>query len=124
MSEGKAEARKFRRVPFKAPAVIVTPEGRWTTRVLDISLKGVLLEQPEGWSGTLGVGECQIDLPLDEKLSIQLIGRIAHRNSRYMGFEWTDIDTNSLNHLRRLLELNLGDSGEVVRELSELRGSE
>lgn len=120
MRDGKAETRKFRRVAFKAPAHITTPDGRWTTQVLDISLKGVLLAQWDGWTGEAHNGECQIELPLDAQHSIRLRGRIVHRNSRYMGFQWTDIDTASLSHLRRLLELNTGDVREVNRELSAL----
>lgn len=120
VSEGKADTRKFHRVAFKAPARMTTPAGQWTTRVLDISLKGLLLEHPEGWSGAPGDSNCRIELPLDAQQSIQLTGRIVHSNSRYIGFQWTDIDTASMSHLRRLMELNLGDDREVTRELSTI----
>ena len=120
MTDSKPETRKFRRVTFNAPVTLSTPDGTWTTHVLDISLKGVLLERPSGYSGTIKEGDCHVELPLDEQQSIRLSCRIVHRNSRYMGFEWTNIDSTSLSHLCRLLELNLGDSQTVDRELSAL----
>lgn len=120
MSEAKPVPRKFRRVAFKAPAQVTTPEGRWATRILDISLKGVLIEQPKNWPAASVNGACHIDLPLDDEETIRLDGRITRQGNGHLGFQWTDIDATSLSHLRRLLELNLGDSKLIDRELSAL----
>jgi hypothetical protein len=37
-----------------------------------------------------------------------------------VGFHFTEIDADSMAHLRRLLELNTGDAGEIERELERM----
>lgn len=120
MSEDPGDRRRFRRMTFIAPVVVTTPAGRWSSRILDISMKGVLLEAPGGWSGAGANAACGIKLPLDPTVSIRLSGYIVHDKDGHLGFEWTNMDADSFAHLRRLLELNLGDTELVNREVSAL----
>jgi len=121
MTERDHDRRKFHRVVFKAPATVTTPGGRRPTRILDISLKGVLLEDPAGWPPETGT--CDIELPLDDKHHIRMAGRVVRRANGLMGFEWVNIDVDSLTDLRRLLELNLGSDELINRDLSNLFNS-
>ena len=45
---------------------------------------------------------------------------IAHRENDELGLNCKDIDVDSITHLRRLVELNLGDPELLERELSAL----
>jgi len=64
---------------------------------------------------------CTFDLTLsDNETHITMSVRVAHVNGDRAGFLWERIDAESLTHLRRLLELNLGDADLVERDLSQL----
>jgi hypothetical protein len=45
---------------------------------------------------------------------------VAHQENDEMGLNCKDIDVDSITHLRRLVELNLGDPKLLERELSAL----
>ena len=45
---------------------------------------------------------------------------VAHLNGTCVGVRCDKIDIDSASHLRRLLELNLGDADLLSRELTEL----
>jgi hypothetical protein len=49
-------------------------------------------------------------------------GTVAHRERTRIGIRWHAIDLESIAHLRRLVELNLG--GDVRGELAALIGDE
>ena len=93
----------------------------WSCNLLDISLKGMLVEPPE----SLDIDKtrpCAIALFLGEQTSIHARVRIAHTTSDGLwGLSWQHIDISSLKHLRRLLELNMPDPALLSRELAELR---
>jgi len=118
MSAGPGERRRFQRVPFRALVTLTTPKAQWRVNVIDISLKGMLLEAPADLPAD--AGECDVELELGEVNLIRLAGRIARRMGEKMGVEITAIDLDSLIELRRLLELNLGDPGLVERDLARL----
>ena len=48
--------------------------------------------------------------------------RVVHVEGRYAGLRCLAIDLDSVTHLRRLVELNLGDPALLERELSALIG--
>jgi hypothetical protein len=47
-------------------------------------------------------------------------GSIAHLEGTQVGLRCDSIDIDSLTHLRRLVELNVGDEAILQRELSAL----
>jgi hypothetical protein len=57
---------------------------------------------------------------VDQETFITMGVRVAHVNDRTAGLRCIEIDLDSLTHLRRLLELNLGDSALLCRELEHL----
>lgn len=101
--------RRFPRVTFDAPARLATPTGAWDTHIADISLQGILLEQPKGWPEEPDFTDCHIDVPLNADTHIRMDARIIRVTADgHIALEWHSLDVESLGHLRRLLELNLG----------------
>jgi len=88
--------------------------------VLDLALKGALIEVEPALTAPLGVS-CQLVLPLHEdQEEIVLDGVVAHIEGQRVGVACQHYDVDSLTNLRRLLELNLGDASLVDRELTQL----
>lgn len=118
----RPEKRRFSRIPFEAYAHINDKHGELylNCAVIDVSLKGLLLEKPEHWAGQLGI-TYHVDLILDQaQLVIKMLNTVAHIGDKSIGFECQQLDLDSLVHLRQLLSLNLGDESLLHRELSAL----
>ncbi len=117
------ERRRFSRIAFHRPATLELPEERATCELLDVSLKGALVEAPATFSGTVGQG-CALTIRLDAgDAFVRMDGTIAHRRGTQVGIRCTGIDLDSIAHLRRIVELNLGDEELLHRELSALVGT-
>ena len=116
------ERRQFARVAFASGAELITPQGPLACQVVDISLKGVLLQLPAG--AQLATGQpCLAKLPLgqgDEAIVIAMAGELAHVADGHAGLLCRSIDLESITHLRRLIEMNLGDPMASERELKAL----
>lgn len=113
------ERRKFSRILFDAHVELAQGEFHWRASLLDISLKGLLLQQ------TLPAEVAQeqpilVKILLSDNTSIAMSVIVAHQHHNQTGLVCTSIDIDSVSHLRRLIELNLGDAAEAERELSEL----
>ncbi|MTI64292.1 PilZ domain-containing protein [Methylophaga sp.] len=116
------ERRRFSRIPFDAVAHINTDDGDefLNCTVLDVSLKGLLIVKPGQWQSRLGQA-CVVDLLLEQgQVVIEMHATVAHIDEGTIGFESHEIDLDSITHLKRLMELNLGDEGLLHRELSAL----
>ena len=113
------ERRIYSRVPFNAEVVMQGGHQEWSCNLIDISLKGMLVEPPSDLDIDIK-NPCAIALFLGDETSIHARVKIAHTNNGHWGLEWLHIDIDSLKHLRRLLELNLKDPSLLDRELSEL----
>jgi len=116
----KDERRRFSRIVFHRPAELETRGARVTCEVLDVSLKGALVEVPVTFGGKPGQ-PCSLAVRLDAgDTVIRMEGEIAHRAGNQVGVRCDEIDLESIAHLRRLVELNLGDDEILHRELSAL----
>jgi hypothetical protein len=116
--------RRFSRILFSSDARLITTQDHQTlqfkTEVLDLSLKGALVKRPEHWhfpDGTMLTLEFLLN---DSELILQMDAVLAHSHQDSLGLRCEKIDIESASHLRRLLELNLGDADLLSRELSEL----
>ena len=115
-----AERRKFSRVIYRTPATIRQNDRSWETKLLDLSLKGALLVTPVSWEPVNAedyvlcfcLNESDIELDMDLKL--------IHGNDECLHFEIVHIDIDSASHLKRLVELNVGNSELLHRELAQL----
>jgi hypothetical protein len=118
--KNEQERRQFQRVLFDAPAQLITPRAVHASRVVDLSLKGVLVQRPEGWR-PVPDGGVLIDIALDEAgAGIRLHAAVAHIEPDRVGLCCRHIDVDSATRLRRLVELNLGDASLLERELATL----
>ncbi len=115
------EKRRFVRIPLDGRVVLEDERGnRWDSLLEDVSLKGALFRKPSGWQGRRGdTGRLELFSEKDGPL-ITMQGDIAHVTADHVGFHCAAIDMDSISHLRRLLELNLGDEALLERELGEL----
>ena len=114
------ERRHFIRVHFDAPALLATATNTLSVQVLDLSLKGALVSLPPGMAlepGTL----CQLTVPLTSTSDhIVMSAEVAHIDSHCVGLLCRTIDLDSVTHLRRLIELQLGAPSLLERDLAEL----
>lgn len=119
MSEPASERRRFHRIAFDAPTAIVQGERRWAAALHDISLKGLMIETPPGWNGDPDQPfEALIDLGGETVVRMEVV--LTRTQPEYLGFVCRHIDLDSISHLRRLVELNLGDELLLERELAAL----
>lgn len=117
------ERRHFVRVGFDAPALLTTSTGALSVHVLDLSLKGALLRAPAQANLEPGM-PCQLTVPLAETGNhIAMTVEVAHVEGLHTGLLCKGIDLDSVTHLRRLIELQLGDPALLERDLAELTGA-
>ena len=114
------ERRHFVRVGFDAPALLTTSTDAFSVHVLDLSLKGALIMAPAEAALKAGM-LCQITIPLAETGNhIAMSTEVAHVQGLHIGLLCRGIDLDSVTHLRRLIELQLGDPALLERDLGEL----
>ena len=113
------ERRIYSRVPFHAEILMQSGHEEWSCNLLDISLKGMLVEPPDGLDIDTS-NPCAMALFLGEDAAIHARVRITHNNNGNWGLKWLHIDIEGLQHLRRLLELNMPEPGLLHRELADL----
>ncbi len=114
------EQRKFSRLQFSADATLEIEGPEAPAPLIDISVKGAMVEKPAEWEVMLGQrGRLRIHLD-DSEVNMEMKVEVARVTEDRLGLRCVSIDVDSLTHLRRLLELNLGDPALVERELSDL----
>lgn len=121
-SNNITERRRFSRIPFQVQAHLKTTREKphLNCDVIDVSLNGLLIKKPEQWSSQMN-DNYQIDLLFENgQLIIQMDAIVAHIDQQSIGFTCEHIDLDSITHLKRLVELNLGDEDLLHRELSAL----
>jgi hypothetical protein len=114
-----AERRRFSRFHFEGTVKLYSDKTMWETKLVDISLKGVLIEHPAKWNGKVGTSY-RMDLRINNSVIISMGVITAHIMPHLIGFQWQKIDLDSFAQLKRLVELNLGDPAILNRELSAL----
>ena len=119
MTEHASERRRFRRIAFDATAELRQNGSEWPVKLVDLSLKGLLVERPDNWKGNKAL-PFEVDIRLDQKTHIKMQARLTHEDPGQLGFVCKHIDLDSISHLRRFVELNLGDEQEMERELGAL----
>ena len=119
MTEHASERRRFRRIAFDATAELRQNGSEWPVKLVDLSLKGLLVERPDNWKGNKAL-PFDVDIRLEQKTHIKMQARLTHEDPGQLGFVCKHIDLDSISHLRRFVELNLGDEQELERELGAL----
>jgi hypothetical protein len=113
------ERRQFRRFPIEGTVKLYSGTAMWSSGLIDMSLRGVLMERPADWNGQIG-NRYRLDVRLEGGVIIGMgveLSRIANGD---LGFACQKIDLDSFARLKRLVELNLGNAEILNRELSVL----
>lgn len=111
--------RQFSRIVFESGVVLQTSSGKHACKLVDISLKGALVERVTPWGERAGE-PCSLVVQLADDASIRMTGEVAHVEGGRLGLHCRDIDLDSITNLRRLVELNLGDETALNREISAM----
>ena len=109
--------RQFRRIPFETDVLLTAGEQSWSCRLLDIALKGALLESPLPLQlPPATMATIAIPLP-DSAITLEFQSVLVHQETIHLGFKFLHEDLGTLTHLRTLLELNTGDPEGIRSEL-------
>ena len=119
MSELPAERRRFKRIAFDARTELGQGPFIWPVKLIDLSLKGLLIERPEPWLGD-PQQDFFVDIHLSEDVDIEMDVQLTHQDHGQLGFECRHISLESIERRRQLIEFNLGDQQELERELGAL----
>lgn len=114
------DKRHFSRILFDATCTLHQGEREWSAELLDISLRGILVQCTE-------LSNADFEQPFEATIALSDGGesiimslKLAHHEATHLGFECEYIDIDSITHLKRLVELNLGDPEILNRELGSL----
>lgn len=120
MNDGmEEERRRFHRILFNAEAVLTCQEQNRPCKIIDLSLHGALIQlnpPTECFAGS----PCRLSLKLSEQACIEMQASISHVNNERLGLQCRSIDIDSISNLRRLIELNLGNSHLLERDFASL----
>ena len=114
------QKRRFSRVKCVEKCIVETAEGDKAVRLLDISLKGALLEHDEtlavrqGDTWTLLFQLNHSDIVLRFKVEV------VHCRDSLAGVKFIEMDLDTMIHLRGLMEARTVDPDQVRHELGFL----
>lgn len=111
--------RKFTRVNFVSHAHIVVNGESYEGEVLDLSIRGVLLEFEE-MPPVKTEETIMLNILFDASgLKLSTKAQAARIDGSRIGFKFMSIDIDTMTHLRRIIELNCGDPDKVADELNQ-----
>lgn len=112
------ERRRFTRINFSGKCIIKDEDTRIQTELLDISLKGALIRTDDG-DVYKQDKPCELEIIISETplVMLYLRARMVHKQADRLGMHFLSTDIDSLTHLRRLIELNMGDADKTLQEL-------
>lgn len=119
MTDSNTEKRHFHRIFYNSDATLSHGTSVTSCKIIDISLKGCLLQFDEPWNSPLE-DNYSLNLQLSDDVKITMQLKVTHVIGNDAGFKCEHIDIDSISQLRRLVELNLGDSEMLERDLLAL----
>lgn len=117
------DPRHFSRISFDADVQLHFHLANvvQTAHLLDISLKGALVETTQPIANAFKGKICRMVLSLGKGgENVTMEGKVVHQEAQFLGIECQHIDLDSMTNLRRLVELNTGDEKLLERELAEM----
>ncbi len=114
------ERRRFSRIVYQAQATLVQDSTTVNALVCDLSLHGLLATSEQ--SDMLDTDK-QVDVTFSlagSDVTIQLVGNIVGLNNNVIRLSIDHIDIESIGHLKRLVELNVGDDELLHRDIEHL----
>lgn len=115
------ERRRFSRVIYQAPAEIKQGNLTLSANLRDLSLHGLLLSSPNGSEKLDPQQPMDVHFTLPgSDVVISLEAEIVELTSAFIRTSIQHIDIDSISHLKRLVELNVGDETLLHREIEQL----
>jgi len=114
------ERRRFSRIVYQTQATLTQESTVVNALVCDLSLHGLLLTSEQ--SDQLDTDK-QVDVEFSlagSDVTIQLVGNIVGLNNNVIRVSIDHIDIESIGHLKRLVELNVGDDDLLHRDIEHL----
>ncbi len=112
------EQRNYRRIDFRTEADITIENNPYRCDLIDLALQGALFKSEQELPLSTG---SQVPLSIflpDSALRMDFTGELIHNRGNFYGFIFVSVDSETMGHLRRLLELNFGDSEQADHEFS------
>jgi hypothetical protein len=119
----KVERRDFSRIALKRPARLETGGAQAACELQDVSLRGALVRVHRDFAAPAGRPATLVILLDHGAAAIRMRGTVAHRDDETLGLRCREVDLEGLTHLRRILEVNLGEERLLQRELEALLAS-
>lgn len=114
------EHRHFTRFHIEGSTLIHYQNSEYQSELIDISLKGALFKSPDTIAMDLN-SPCTVSITLiGSEIVIAMAGKVIHHDAGNTGIICEHIDLDSITHLKRLIELNLGDESLLERELLDM----
>lgn len=113
------DRRRFRRFPIAGSVRLYSGTAMWSTELIDLSLRGVLVAIPEQWNGQPG-SRFRLDVRLEGGLMIGMGVELVRIKTDALAFSCQKIDLDSFSRLKRFVELNVGSTEVLNRELAVL----
>ncbi len=112
--------RQFTRILFSIKAELEVEDNTYPVSIHDISLNGALITAVDSETSLKGKLGTLHFLLSDRESEVTMNIAVVHEEDHETGLQCNAIDIDSVTHLRRLVELNLGDSEQLNKELSQL----
>lgn len=113
------EKHRFHRIFYGANAQLTSDDKVWPCQIIDISLNGCLLRMESTWQQDLEkLYTLTLHLSVDVTITMEL--SVTHVVDNTVGFKCQHIELDSMTQLKRMVELNLGDSQLLERDLLSL----
>jgi len=117
--QSNSERRRFARIPFKKNVTLYSGMEAFDSEIIDISLKGVLLNCPKDHQPKIG-DIYRLNIPFKSSPAIIMNIAVVHNNSKAFGAEWTQIDMDSFASLKRTIELNVKEKESLREDIKTL----
>jgi len=114
------ERRKFSRVVYQANITLQQDDKQWKGTLVDLSLHGLLIDLADS-EEIKEKNEINVRFTLNEsEINISAECKLINKTNNTLRLCISHIDIDSISHLKRLVELNVGNSDLLLRQLSEL----
>ena len=113
------EGRRFHRFPVEGSVRLFSQKAMWTSELIDLSLRGCMISRPADFDGESG-SRYRVDIRLAGGVMIGMACSLARAHNGSLAFACEKIDLDSFSKLKRLVEINLGNTEVLYRELAEL----
>ncbi|MBE0365408.1 hypothetical protein PULV_a2195 [Pseudoalteromonas ulvae UL12] len=114
------DRRRFTRIIFSTPAFLSNMGIIWSCTLIDLSLKGALVDKPDNWRDGEVKNVLLTFTLADTDIEITMNMNVSHEAQHHLGLQCEQIDIDSATHLKRLIALNVGDDSLLDRDLENL----